>query len=102
MNNVPCKYLEHWRENQSPLGSGEYWPMDMEDCSHIGFEDISKQIELERYGGCDVNCPGYKPMELAVCAKHGEYVKDWGCFDCMADEQYCDGVKGQDAVGKVK
>jgi len=94
MDKVPCKYWEHWVENQSPLGSGEYWPMDMEDCSHPGFEDISKEIELERYGKCDENCPGYEPMEVAVCEKHGEFVKEWGCDRCMVEEQYYNSIGG--------
>ena len=85
---APCRYLEHWRENQSPLGSGEYWPMDMEDCNHPGFDNASKDAELENYGKCDEGCPGYEPMEVATCPKHGEFVKEWGCEECMVEEQY--------------
>lgn len=86
MENIPCKWLEHWRENQSPLGSGEYWPMDMTDCNHPLLEDEAQEIQLENYGKCDKGCPGYEPMEVALCEKHGEYVKKWGCDGCMADD----------------
>jgi len=82
---TPCKHLEHWRENQSPLGSGEYWPMDMEGCSHPGFGDTPKEVELENYGKCDEGCPGYEPMEVAICPKHGEYIREYGCGACMVE-----------------
>lgn len=85
---IPCRYLEHWRENQSPLGSGEYWPMDMEDCNHPPFEDEQKEIELEGWGACDVTCPGYEAEEVGVCSRHGEFVKRYGCEECMFEEQY--------------
>jgi hypothetical protein len=86
MNKIPCKYLEHWVENQSPLGSGEYWPMDMEDCTHPPFGDEQKEIEFEGWGKCDETCPGYEPMEVAICPKHGEYIKNYGCEGCEADD----------------
>ena len=85
MDNIPCKWLEHWRENQSPLGSGECWPMDMTGCGHPPFTDETKEIELEHYGQCNEGCPGYEPMEVGICEKHGEFIKDWGCEDCMAE-----------------
>jgi len=88
MVKIRCRHLEHWRENQSPLGSGEYWPMDMEDCSHPGFDDEQKQIALEGWDHCDETCPGYEPEELGVCPKHGNFIKRDGCEECMFEEQY--------------
>ncbi len=83
---IPCKYYEHWRENQSPLGSGECWPMDMEDCNHPGFDNVQRQMELETYEACNENCPGYKPIETKVCPKHGLFIAKYGCESCQAEE----------------
>lgn len=86
MDNIPCKYLERWVENQSPLGSGEYWPMNMEECNHPSSESERNEQQPEEYDKCDERCPGYEPMEVATCPKHGEFVKEYGCDGCLADE----------------
>ena len=88
MNNIPCKFFAHWSENQSPLGSGLNWPMDMYDCVHPDFPDIEKQMAFEEWScnnQCSPDCPGYEAMEVTVCEKHGEFLKDAGCDGCMYD-----------------
>ena len=89
MENIPCKWKEHWTENQSPLGSGLNWPMEFSDCGHAGFvEDANRREKLEDYwqeNDCSPDCPGYEPMEVAVCGKHGEFLKASGCDGCMYD-----------------
>jgi len=77
MENIPCRWLDCWTENQSPLGSGEYWPMRMSECGNPN----------ENYGDeCSPNCSGYEPMEVAICDKHGEFIKESGCDGCMAED----------------
>lgn len=85
MENIPCKYLEHWSENQSPLGSGRNWPMEFTDCAHPGFPNDSAKEEKLGDGICDETCLGYEPVEIAVCEKHGEFIRDDGCANCMHD-----------------
>lgn len=88
MENIPCKHLEHWSENQSPLGSGLNWPMEFEDCGHPGFEDTEKQYAFEVYvenNDCSPQCPGYEPVKVAICKKHGEFLEAAGCDGCMYD-----------------
>lgn len=80
---APCKYFSSYTENQSPLGSGMYWPKEMTDCDHPGFpDDEQKQVLFENYGRCDVDCPGYEPEPTLNCPKHGEYFGSEGCVEC--------------------
>ena len=88
MENIPCKFLAHWTENQSPLGSGLNWPMHFSDCGHPELDSTSKQEEFEAYAEnneCSPECPGYEPLEVSVCDKHGEFLKASGCDGCMYD-----------------
>lgn len=72
-----CRFLETWNENQSPHGSGRYWPMAMADCT---CDD-----EGEDYPD-DGNCPHWKPIDVAVCEKHQrEYLADGICPDCEGE-----------------
>ena len=62
---LKCKYWATWTENQSPLGSGEYWPMQMEDCDYPG------ELDIVDGDSCD-GCPAYEPVPMVSCAIHGE------------------------------
>ena len=85
MDNIPCKHFRSWYENQAPLGSGRYWPEYFEECCHPEFDDPVKEKAFRYYADncrCGKDCPGYEPVEIAVCPKHGEYIKRDGCEEC--------------------
>ena len=84
MDNIPCKWFEHWRENHGPIG--ECWMEDMSGCGRDLFEDESIEMTFEEYGNCDSGCPGYEPLEVITCEKHGEFIKEYGCDGCMYDD----------------
>ena len=75
---LPCKYHGSHTENASPHGSGENWPMVVDDC---GNEDGAGESPA-----CDETCKGYEAMEVAVCDKHNtEYLWGHGCGMCMEE-----------------
>jgi len=57
-----CRFYETWSENQSPLGSGMNWPMQMEDCSAEGDEETVM-------GEGEGPCPSWKPLTADSCAQ---------------------------------
>ena len=77
-----CGNLRSYYENGSPLGSGEFWPMEVQDCAD---EDASFEWEGPESGPC----PAFKPPVGLACAKCGKWVADdfpW-CEDCYPDEK---------------
>jgi len=69
-----CAYFMQWTENQSPYGSGEYWPMTFTDCGYNWQEEPPE--------GCGITtpCPHWKPVEVYTCPRHGQYLD--GCDKC--------------------
>lgn len=90
---IPCKHLSSWSENQSPLGSGLYWPEYFEACTLEGKIDELQFSDEELYNqftngeiGCK-NCPLYEPIPTEVCPKHDyEFLETDGCSVCEEDE----------------
>lgn len=85
MENIPCRWADTWSENLAPHGSGESWMQTFTDCAHPAFPKEDDQVKFEDYGECNGGCPGYEPMEVAVCEKHGEFLMASGCDGCMYD-----------------
>jgi len=77
---IPCRHLASWDENQAPLGSRMYWPEHFEECQHPTIYDMVPEDEDPQ---CSSQCPGYEPMEIEVCPKHGEFLVEEGCYKCM-------------------
>ncbi len=107
IENIPCKYEEHWTENQSPLGSGYYWPEEFSDCGFRGFENEKEQMKYEEYleskdFTCDKRCPGYEATEVKTCEKHGEFLAMSGCDGCMYDSYIEAEESAKEYYGKVK
>ena len=75
------------------MGSGEYWPMDFEECSNpkvTEFEETTPEEWNEHWGDRE-DCPFFIPRETAICGKHGEYFTDQGCCGCIYEaEQACE------------
>ena len=84
---VRCIYYGVTTENQSPFGSGEYWPMTTRECF---FEPEDEELikQFEQYGSCDVGCPGYEAEPTGYCSKHGTYELRNGCEGCWGDAMY--------------
>jgi hypothetical protein len=82
-DDIPCAHYRTWEENQAPLGSRVAMMERHEDCV---CPDDDPAIEIT-YLKCSTGCDGYKPVEIAVCSKHGEYIKSEGCAECLYDEE---------------
>lgn len=79
-----CKFMRTWQENQSPLGSGLYWPETISECV---FDDrLDGDIQIEDDDGIDKPCPAFEPVEIGHCDKHGDFLAREGCPGCLADE----------------
>jgi hypothetical protein len=89
-NTLPCRFEEHWTENQSPFGSGLYWPMEVGDCGRPESTDVEKEKTFVAYvegehADCNKSCPGYEPVDVDNCEKHGEFIKGEVCDGCMEE-----------------
>lgn len=81
---LPCKWLNKWTENQSPLGSGLYWPEEFEECGYNG----SLECNCEEPDKCNPSCPAYEPVPTKICPKHDvEYLASEWCGSCE-EESY--------------
>lgn len=81
-NTVICKFLFRWKAKQP---SYEF-PGDLitfSDCVH---PDGDTGI-FDEVNSCSSSCVGYCPATICVCDKHGEYLFQDGCLDCIFEER---------------
>jgi len=86
---IPCKFEKRWSERHdygSTTASEEMW-----ECECPAEGDKLKQINIRSDSGeiCDRGCPGFEPVPVEVCSKHGEFVGSCdGCENEFLEEEH--------------
>jgi hypothetical protein len=77
---IPCRFEKRWSERHSSSAQEEMWECE---CSAEGekLEHINIRSNLGEI--CDRGCPGFEPVSVEVCSKHGEFV--FSCDGCESE-----------------
>jgi hypothetical protein len=80
---IPCRFEKRWSERHdygSTTASEEMW-----ECESLAEGEKLEQINIRSNSEevCDRGCPGFEPVSVEICSKHGEFV--FSCDGCEND-----------------
>lgn len=80
---ISCKFEKRWQERH-PYGSTTA-EEEMWECECPAEEEKMKAIgvRIDSLKPCGCECPGYEPVVVNICNKHGEFT------------DYCDGCENE-------